>query len=98
MWQIARDVHELDRSLRVGPDAPPPARDHILDLLASIDEASATLQSRGWPSNHPEIDANIATFRRDVAAAYQAAMHEPPRYYLAGALSGACLYCHAEPR
>jgi hypothetical protein len=98
MWQIAHDVHELDQSLRVAPDAPPPPREHILELLTSIDEASSSLQNQGWPSNHPEIDANIATFRRDVAAASAAAMHEPPRYYLAGALSGACLYCHAEPR
>ena len=98
MWQLARDVHALDRLLRAPGEPPAEQRTRALALLAAIDQEAAGLQSGGMPSNHPHLDANLARFRADVGAARAAATLDPPHYYLAGSLSGACLYCHHERR
>ena len=36
----------------------------------------------------------LRTLADDLRAARTAAEHDPPNYFLAGSVSGACLYCH----
>jgi hypothetical protein len=63
-------------------------------LLAGMEEAAASLGPAGWPSNHPQIGANLDRLWRDIEHARRAAEREPPNYFYAGVVSGACLYCH----
>jgi len=95
MWQLAHDTYELDRILRESASGGGYPREEILSLLAGMDEAARSLGPGGWPANHPQIGANVDLLRQDIERARQAAERNPPNYFYAGAVSGACLYCHA---
>jgi hypothetical protein len=92
MWQLARDVRELEKTLREPGDVDEQRRAEIIKLLASMDEKAARLNSTGRRSNHPMLDANLPTFRRDILLARQGV--EKNNYALVGLLPGACVYCH----
>jgi hypothetical protein len=52
------------------------------------------LQLDGRRSNHPMLEAHFDQFRQDIIRARDAVRADPPAYFLAGAVSGACVYCH----
>ena len=93
MWTLAADAAELNRMLRNGKLSD---IDHgrVVDVLDHMREAAQELEAPGQRTNHPLIDANIDSFRRDLGIARDAAKAEPPNYFFAGAVAGACLYCH----
>jgi hypothetical protein len=93
MWQLARQVRDLDRLVREPPAIDAGRRAAILQVLTEMDRTTAGLR-QGWESSHPLIDADVDKLRDDVALARAAVAHDPPRYYLAGSIAGACLYCH----
>ncbi|RMG20224.1 MAG: hypothetical protein D6729_03380 [Deltaproteobacteria bacterium] len=96
MGRMAKDVSTLDDLLR--RDAPPPdTRARIVALLRDIEENASQLYSPGALTNHPRIERNIGSFLKTVTEARRAAERDPPNYYLAGNLIGACVYCHAQP-
>jgi len=95
MWQLAKDVRELNALMRAPVPIDAQRRAAIVGHLTSMEEAAAALQSQpGWHSNQPLVDTNLRRFESDVARARHAVEAEPPNYYLAGFVSGACLYCH----
>ena len=95
MWDLAYHVAQLDQRMRdpqVGGEA------LQLQVIREIDEmqhAAAALGPGDWPSNHPQVSRNIDAFREDLAAARHAAAIQPPNYFLAGSIAGACTNCHA---
>lgn len=91
MDRIAKEVVALEALLRA--DAPAPQPQVLLHLDAMI-AAAAELEAPGRAGNHPILDANLPTFRRDLNAARSSAAKDPPNYYLAGSVAGACQYCH----
>jgi hypothetical protein len=93
MWQLALHVRELDRMMRA-PENLEPHRASIVEHLRAMAQATDILDSTGWPSNHPLIDMNLATLRRDITLALRAVQGDPPNYVVAGSLTGACVYCH----
>jgi hypothetical protein len=98
MWQLARDVRELDRTVRAPAPIEEPRRGEILKLLVSMEHAAERLGQEGRRSNHPVIDEHLATLRRDIALARKQVENEPPNYVLVGLLPGACMYCHSGGR
>jgi hypothetical protein len=95
MWRLARDVRELDQLLRAPAPIDGDRRGAIVAHLTSMETAAADLKSQpGWHSNQPAIDTHLGRFEADIARARRAVEAEPPNYYLAGFVSGACLYCH----
>ena len=94
MWQLAHDTYELDGILREGAEGGGYPHQRILGLLASMEDAAGSLGPGEWPSNHPQIGANVDRLRQDIQHARRAAERNPPNYYYAGSVSGACLYCH----
>jgi hypothetical protein len=98
MWQLARDVRELDRTVRAPAPIEEPRRSEILKLLVSMEHATERLGQEGRRSNHPVIDEHLATLRRDIALARKQVENEPPNYVLVGLLPGACMYCHSGGR
>lgn len=93
MDRIARDVVELERLLgRHG--VLPDERDEIVALLADIHAQAESIGGAGVKTNHPLIDEQLPRFLSQVSAARRAAEAEPPNYYLAGTVSGACIACH----
>jgi hypothetical protein len=94
MWELAREIHELDRVLRDDAMSPERRREAVGALLDAAELTTRTLQLDGRRSNHPMLDAHLDRFRRDISRARDAVQRDPPVYFLAGAVSGACVYCH----
>jgi hypothetical protein len=93
MWQLASCVTEIDSLMR-NPAAEPLDHDRIVALLATMDAVAKRLSEPDLRGAHPVLSANVDTFARDVRDAWAAAQSSPPNYYLAGAVAGACVYCH----
>jgi len=93
MWRLAHHVRELDRIMR-DPETLPQHRGELAEHLHAMERATDDIDRSGWPSNHPLIDMNLATLRRDIAFARRGVESIPPNYVLAGSLAGACVYCH----
>jgi hypothetical protein len=93
MGQFALHVRRLDALLAEGEERGVP-RDHVVELLRAMEQLAQTLGSGEVRSNHPMLDEGIDGFRGRLGAARRAAERDPPNYYLAGTVSGACGYCH----
>jgi len=95
MWQLADHANRLDALMREGPPRDQELRAQVIEQLAQMGRAAAALGPGHWPSNHPRVSRNVEHFRREVEAARRAAEVDPPSYFLAGSVSGACVHCHA---
>ena len=81
MWQLARQVEELDEHIRA-PAEPEEHRKDVLKHLAGMETAVRSLNAEGWPSNHPLFDMNLPKFARDIGLARQAVETDPPNHAL----------------
>jgi len=94
MWLLGHQSLELRRLLRGESE---PGRDphtQIVLLLADMEQTVQQLGPDPWSSNHPHLGEGLKALADDLHAARVAAEHDPPNYFLAGSVSGACLYCH----
>lgn len=96
MWQLAHDVRDLKKLLSGANGLSPEDHVEVVRLLRDMEATAAQIDPQGRRSNHPKIAQNIGAFRRDLAMARQAAERDPPNYFLAGSVAGACSYCHEE--
>jgi len=94
MWRLAQGVTRLNKLMTAGSERGDTPRDEVVGVLDSMEEAAKALGPGKWPSNHPRIGDNVDALRRDIHRARLAAQHDPPDYFFAGTISGACLYCH----
>jgi hypothetical protein len=94
MWRLAKDMRELETTLREPGEFDEERRAQINRLLRSMEENAAHLNSSGRESNHPVIDANLPALLRDIQQARKGVESQPPNYALVGFLPGACIYCH----
>lgn len=94
MWQMARDVRDLERTLASTDVPSPEERARVSALLAAIEDESQRLGKEGIRTNHPLLDQDRDRFRADVAAAKRGVDGEPPSYTLARNVSAACVHCH----
>jgi hypothetical protein len=98
MWQLADSEAALDRTMR-DPDLDATTRRRVvIDLLGRMQRAAEQLGPGALASNHPRVSRNVDAFRRDLRDAREAVEREPPSYFLAGSVSGACMHCHAPDR
>lgn len=95
MRELAGKVGELDSILRSVRPLEPFDQDRVAVLLGEIDALAAGLETLP-PGTHPPL-SNLARLRADVRRAREAVAGENPDYYFAGAVSGACVYCHSLP-
>jgi hypothetical protein len=97
MWQMAAAVRELDSTLRDEALPEPAKQQRVLSVLDRMQVTSDRLDSGARDSNHPLLDRKVPRLSADIQAARIAAGAAPPRYALAGSVSGACIYCHFSP-
>lgn len=93
MWLLAYHSREL-RQLMASPQGITAHRAEVLQHLQKMEQATIDLNRTGWPSNHPLVDAKRSSFLQDIRTAEEAVNRDPPNFLLAGAVSGACVYCH----
>jgi len=94
MWRMADQVRSLDAALRDVSMPDGKRQKAIVEALDGIAAAGRMLGSDHRTSNHPVLDEHLPQLLDDVAMARDAAADTPPRYALAGAVAGACVYCH----
>lgn len=95
MWTLAELTSELDTLMREqGNDV---RQDEVVKLLSHIERVSERLAQPSNRKKHPLMEEEIDGFKQRAMEARIAAAGTPPNYYLAGALAGACIYCH-DPR
>lgn len=92
MWSIAAIVQRLDHRLRTTTASVD--RENVIADLRALEAAIVELEPSGRSVNHPILDHNLPAFSSAVRAAREAAEHDPPNYYLAGAVAGGCSNCH----
>ncbi len=95
MHGLASDMLKLDALLREA--SPKDRRERAVGLLTHMQETVGGISggSSGTSmSNHPGLHAHFAKFEADVEQARAALLREPPDYFLAGSVVGACTNCH----
>ena len=93
MRELAAHARQVDQLMLV-EDVPQEHRAEIIEHLRAMEQATGKLDQSGWPTNHPKVEMNLPTFRRDVKFAREAIEREPPNYLLAATATGACVLCH----
>ena len=100
MGRLAQEVVELDEALQVTEATRQQYNDSLLEILRSMRSSAASLSKTG-ETNHPRIDRFLPILIDDINHAIIAAENLSENYYYAGAVIGACEYCHLprhEPR
>jgi hypothetical protein len=88
MWTLASMGDELDQLMKSDPV------DHAAALAILRKMEKTTVSLRASKKRHPVLAEGIDSFYDDVSKARQGAEADPPNYYFAGKVSGACVYCH----
>lgn len=91
MWELAGAVTELDAHMRYEETA---NQTTVVDSLRRMVQSIDRIADSELRQKHPMLSSNIDLFRADVQKALDAASGEKPNYYLAGAVTGSCVYCH----
>ncbi|MGH0033408.1 MAG: hypothetical protein ACQGVK_00115 [Myxococcota bacterium] len=95
MWQLAAEVRQLEVVLQTAESGETVPRETVLGILERMEESASALGPGNVPSNHPRIAHNVDRLRDDIRRARRGVGLEPPNYFWAGTVSGACRYCHA---
>lgn len=93
MGEIAVRVRAVEGILREGPPGPE-GRAEVERLLEELEREASKLSVESVRGSHPAIANNLDGFLADIRMARRAAAADPPDYFLAGTLSGACAACH----
>ncbi len=94
MHQLAFQLQQLDQALTEDDALHADQQRQVLETLRSIETISSRLLAGEAGSNHPFLYDHMSDFVNDVSQARNAASLDPPRYYLAGRVSGSCANCH----
>jgi hypothetical protein len=95
MWILGRETLELRRVLADATLSESTRRTRAELLLGGMEDTVQKIGPQQWSSNHPELQSGLQAMESDIHAAREAVNHDPPNYFLAGSVSGACLYCHS---
>lgn len=93
MGEIAMRVHAIETILREGPPGPE-SKAEVERLLEELEREASKLSAESVRGSHPALAGNLDGFLADVRMARRAVAADPPNYFLAGSISGACAACH----
>ncbi len=94
MHQLAFELQHLDMALASENDASPNLQQRVVSSLEGIERIGGILLTRDLSSTHAFLKDDMTRFLSGVSRALFDAERSPPRYYLAGRVSGACVNCH----
>jgi len=96
MWALAGHAEELDQLMNESSEGDEALQAQVIRLLGEMDRDAQALGPGDWPSNHPRVSRNVESFRRELRDARRTAELDPPNYFLAGSVTGACVQCHED--
>jgi len=94
MTQLSYELQQLDLALMAEGDNRPSLPEQVGRNLENIERIAGFLQEGDLSSKHPFLQSNMRNFLADVRRARMDVSASPPRYYMAGRISGACINCH----
>ena len=94
MHQLAFELQELDLALAAEADSRPGLQQMIVSNLRDIERIGGSLRGGDLSTRHTFLRDGMTNFLADVSRARRDAEQNPPRYYMAGRVSGACTNCH----
>ncbi len=92
MQQLAYQMQLLDAAL--ASDTQQVDQKKVVDILHTMESVGSNIKAGEAGSNHPFLEDYMGDFVSNVTQARLAAEQNPPRYYQAGRISGACTNCH----
>jgi hypothetical protein len=90
MRQLATRVEELESIMWSDTALEPEDHARVALLLKQMSDIALSLE----PIEHPDLARLLPKLQRDPSRALGASSLDPPNYYYAGEVSGACTYCH----
>lgn len=90
MRQLATRVEELESIMWSDTALEPEDHGRVALLLKQMSDIALSLE----PVEHPDLARLLPKLQRDLTRALGASSLDPPNYYYAGEVSGACTYCH----
>jgi len=93
MAAMAVEVEALDRIMWQRDGSPEVDRERVIETLIRLDSLASRLKRREQSNQH-QIQIHAPQLVDDIDRALFAARLEPPSYYYAGLVAGACSYCH----
>jgi len=94
MHQLSYELQQLDLALMAEGDNRPTLQEQVGRNLENIERLGNLLQQGDLRAKHPFLQSNMRNFLADVSRARMDVTMNPPRYYMAGRISGACINCH----
>jgi len=98
MQQLGVALQQLDLTLASQEDQPANLQQQVTTNLQEIERIAGFLQASDISTDHPFLRDDMGEFLADVRAARQAVSVSPPRYYMAGRITGKCINCHRANR
>jgi hypothetical protein len=98
MQQLGIALQQLDLSLASRADQPANLQQQVIGSLQEIERIAGFLQAGDVSTSHPFLRDDMNEFLVDVRQARQAVSTNPPRYYMAGRITGKCINCHRANR
>jgi hypothetical protein len=98
MQQLGLALQQLDLSLASLEDQPANLQQQVISSLQEIERIAGFLQAGDISTDHPFLRDDMNEFLGDVRQARQAVSMNPPRYYVAGRITGKCINCHRANR
>lgn len=95
MQALAHGVVEIDRLLAAPSPEEPALSGAVVAQLRGMQVAALGLDPGAARTNHPQLEQHLDGFLAQLRFAEAAAASQPPRYFLAGTVVGACTACHA---
>lgn len=98
MAKLGQNIYFLNQALAAdqfdSPTLSATQQERVIVALRNIEKIARRLRASESGSNHPYMQNYMQDFVRQVSEARNAASMDPPRYYLAGKVSGGCTNCH----
>jgi hypothetical protein len=95
MHRLAFELQQLDLSLMIAnSDQDQGERDQVVTRLDNIQRIGEGLIAGDLSTNHVFLSNDMSRFLSTVNRARMSAENNPPNYYQAGRVSGACVNCH----
>ena len=88
----------LDQALKQDSSEKAAQQQVVVGTLGKIQKIGVGLQAGDAGATHPFLQDMMVDFVDNIRRARTAASLEPPKYYLAGRVSGGCINCHKANR
>lgn len=94
MHQLAFELQRLDTVLMLESSGGFVTQEEVVENLRNIERIGEYLRDGDMSTRHGFLRDDMSNFIFTVSRARMGAEDNPPRFYAAGRVSGACLNCH----